>query len=357
LNAPDKQVPGNRDDPGKFTQKKIDLIDINANSFTTVSFRDLFDSLVSTGFLEMVTTKDLGKAEMLARRNRPGIAAYHISFKGILQGTNLVSNLRVMLDAIENAYGTPVDVEFTANFDSKGGYRLNLLQCRPFQVRMDAREITPIDGTNTGVPFLHTQGPIIGPSMSSHPGVLIMVRPKVFGRLAPRQRFAIARAIGKITHHPEISSRTIMILGPGRWGTSTVSLGIPVTFAEIQNVSIIGEIAEMHDGLIPDVSLGTHFFNDLVEMNMIYFAVYPGKKGYMLDVAPLEAMENQVSRYLQGDSLVENAIIVLEFMNDENVRIAGVNKKEHRKDPRAKYILGIFMDTLKQEGRCYLLRR
>jgi hypothetical protein len=33
----------------------------------------------------------------------------------------------------------------------------------------------------------------------------------------------------------------------------------------------------MHAGLVPDVSLGTHFFNDLVEMDMLYFAVFPGR--------------------------------------------------------------------------------
>jgi hypothetical protein len=73
-----------------------------------------------------------------------------------------------------------------------------------------------------------------------------------------------------------------MLLGPGRWGTSMPSLGVPVSFAEINTAAVICELAVMHAGLIPDVSLGTHFFNDLVEMDMLYLAVSPGREGHAL---------------------------------------------------------------------------
>jgi hypothetical protein len=39
----------------------------------------------------------------------------------------------------------------------------------------------------------------------------------------------------------------------------------------------------MHERLIPDVSLGTHFFNDLVEHDMLYVAYFPKKTGNQLD--------------------------------------------------------------------------
>ena len=57
------------------------------------------------------------------------------------------------------------------------------------------------------------------------------------------------------------------------------SLGVPVSFAEINTVSVICELTLMHEGVIPDVSLGTHFFNDLVEMDILYLAIIPGKNG------------------------------------------------------------------------------
>ena len=35
----------------------------------------------------------------------------------------------------------------------------------------------------------------------------------------------------------------------------------------------------MRENLIPDVSLGTHFLNELVEMNMLYLALFPHYAG------------------------------------------------------------------------------
>ena len=84
--------------------------------------------------------------------------------------------------------------------------------------------------------------------------------------------------IGKLTHINVHQSDTIMLMGPGRWGTSTPSLGVPVSFNEINTVSVLCEIDSMHEGLVPDLSLGTHFFNDLVEMNILYIAFFTAQK-------------------------------------------------------------------------------
>jgi hypothetical protein len=66
-----------------------------------------------------------------------------------------------------------------------------------------------------------------------------------------------------------------MLIGPGRWGTTSPSLGIPVSFAEINRVSVLCEIVAMREDLIPDVSLGTHFLSELVEMDILYLALFP----------------------------------------------------------------------------------
>jgi hypothetical protein len=98
----------------------------------------------------------------------------------------------------------------------------------------------------------------------------------VYGNLPLQERYAVARLIGRVNHFEEADPpETIMLLGPGRWGTTTPSLGVPVSFAEINNVSILCEIVAMRDNLVPDVSMGTHFFSELVEMDMLYLAVFP----------------------------------------------------------------------------------
>jgi len=90
---------------------------------------------------------------------------------------------------------------------------------------------------------------------------VIYVVPSVYGQMGVSQRYSVARTIGRLMHlDPPDSRQTVMLVGPGRWGTSMPSLGVPVSFAEINTASVVCELALMHEGLVPDVSLGTHFF-------------------------------------------------------------------------------------------------
>jgi hypothetical protein len=66
-----------------------------------------------------------------------------------------------------------------------------------------------------------------------------------------------------------------LLMGPGRWGTSTPSLGVPVSFSEINNVAALAEVAFTSGGLMPELSFGTHFFQDLVETEIFYLALFP----------------------------------------------------------------------------------
>jgi hypothetical protein len=108
---------------------------------------------------------------------------------------------------------------------------------------------------------------------------IIYVVPEEYDRLNESERSSVARTIGLITHLKEPhKAGNILLLGPGRWGTSMASLGVPVTFAEINTVAAICEIAQMRQDLITDVSLGTHFFSEFVEMDILYFAVQPNRE-------------------------------------------------------------------------------
>jgi hypothetical protein len=70
-----------------------------------------------------------------------------------------------------------------------------------------------------------------------------------------------------------------LLIGPGRWGTTTPSLGVPVRFAEINHISVLVELAIMSDNVLPELSFGTHFFQDLVETDIFYVALFPDNRG------------------------------------------------------------------------------
>jgi len=130
---------------------------------------------------------------------------------------------------------------------------------------------------------------------------------------------------------------SIMIVGPGRWGTSTPSLGVPVNFADINTVSILCELGVMHEGLVPDVSLGTHFFNDLVEMDMIYLAIHPNQERHTYNSEFLETAPNRLLEVLPEAGEWEKAIRVIDSGSSRDG-------------------LKIFLtvDALQQKAMCYL---
>lgn len=123
-----------------------------------------------------------------------------------------------------------------------------------------------------------TCGTVIGRSRVIECDRIIYVPGAAYDALPVSQKYQTARTIGKIMKKTAAGEKVVLI-GPGRWGTTTVFLGIPVTFAEISRAECILEVVEMGDNFIPDVSLGTHFFNDLVELDILYLAHYPQKEG------------------------------------------------------------------------------
>ncbi|MEI6219294.1 MAG: pyruvate, phosphate dikinase, partial [bacterium] len=127
--------------------------------------------------------------------------------------------------------------------------------------------------------IIEARGAVIGQSRLVDVGCFIYVVPEAYGKLPMNERHAIARLVGKINHAYNNASGSLMLIGPGRWGTNSPELGVPVSFPEIKQVSILCEIVAMREDLVPDVSLGTHFLNELVEMDMLYLALFPDQKG------------------------------------------------------------------------------
>ena len=116
--------------------------------------------------------------------------------------------------------------------------------------------------------------------MFSPSGALIYVEPEGYSRLITSERYEIARLIGKLNKQLGGMRGTLptLLMGPGRWGTTTPSLGIPVGFSEINNVSVLVEIEYETGSLTPELSFGTHFFQDLVETSIFYAAIFPRRK-------------------------------------------------------------------------------
>jgi hypothetical protein len=337
LNAPLRRPEANLDDVRKYTQHKIDILDLKNNSHASRSFEDVVSAI--KGFpLSVFASRDESLEERAREHGKADIFSWVLTFEHLLSKTPFVDDMRAMMETLQEAYAYPVDIEFTANFYDQENYRINLVQCRPFQVKGNILSVEKPQAIPKERIVLETQGPVIGSSVATTIDRLIYVVPEVYGKMKMSDRYAIARLIGKLTHLKAKDKRlTVMLVGPGRWATSSPEMGVPVTFAEINAASVLCEVAAMHEHLIPEVSLGTHFFNDLVEMDMLYFAIHPQKYDNVLNDQFLNGSKNMLEHLLPDEKKWSSVVKVID----------GTNQKDGLS-------ICLSADVTKQSAVCYL---
>lgn len=332
LNAPDKRPEANFDEVAQYTQRHVDYLDLEANQQVSEYFPDLVKEAENLP-VEMFASID---------PTQPRSANPHriLTFDKLLNETGFVADMREMLKTIEEAYNYPVDIEFTGNFMEDGNYRINLLQCRPLQVQgSEGIELPKIDVAEADR-IVEAHGAVVGQSRVDQIDRFIYVVPERYGQLPVNTRYEVARLIGDINRaENKDAPRRIMVIGPGRWGTSSPSLGIPVSFSEINKVSIVCEVVTMHDNLVPDVSLGTHFLNELVEMEMLYLALFPDKGGNFLNKAFFEQAPNRLLEIVPSAEKWKETVFVIDAT-----------------DVSDKGGIRIIADALNQNVSCHLVR-
>ena len=281
LNAPLRRPEGSFDEIVRHTQRKVDFVNLDSGGISAGDFSDLLPMTQGVP-VELFTTETAEGGRFL-------------TFDGLLTRTDFVKVFQLLLKTLERVYGKPVDVEFAVNFMPGGdSYLINLLQCRPLQVQGTHNpEVPQVECPVEGV-LLLGKGAVVGHSRVERLDWLMLVVPEVYGPMPERERHGVARAVGAVNRALAGVDVGTLAIGPGRWGTHMASLGVPVRFSEISHVSAICELMMMHEFLTPDVSLGTHFFGELVEMNILYFALFPGREGNRLNLDALMGAPNRL---------------------------------------------------------------
>ena len=310
LNAPDRRPEAGPSRVRQVAQRKMDVLDLESNQQETYDFVDVAKQCQGLP-IELFASRD-GELERLAQERGMGeVFPWVLTFDGMLSETPFASDMREMLAILADAYGCPVDIEFTANFLRDGRYRINLLQCRPIQIKGTGPvSCQSFDDVDEGRVVISSCGAVVGQSQTSVVDRVIYVRGEAYGELALRQRHELAQVIGQLCHAGP--GKRILLIGPGRWGTTTPALGIPVSFRDISPVAALCEMVEMRDDLVPEVSLGTHFFSDFIERDILYVGVFPGREGNYIDRGYFEESPNQLLRLLPGAQTWEDVIRVVD---------------------------------------------
>jgi len=310
LNAPMRRPEATLHEQREYTQKRVDVLDLRSNRLASQRFEEVVEGKTRLP-LETFAARDERLVRWARETGRPKVFAWILTFEKLLTETSFVDDMRDMLRTLSEAYDHAVDVEFTVNFLEDGVCRINLVQCRPFRVKGGGSAVEPPETIEDDDLVIQTRGAVIGPVCHCVIDRLIYVVPSVYADLPIQDRYSIARLVGRLAHLDE-GQPSVMLLGPGRWGTTTPSLGVPVSFAEISPAAVVGEIAEMRADLVPEISLGTHFFNDIVENETLYLAVFPDREETVLNRRFLDESPSRLTDLLPDEARWEEAVRVIE---------------------------------------------
>ena len=294
LNEPDMELCEVGENGVRETQQQMDILDLDSGHVKSLRFSDLVQSKIDLP-LPFIATQSRHLQKLAREHPRSDVCPWVVDFHGLLHKTDFSLRMKSLLATLSEAYESPVDVEFAASIDADGGYRIDLLQCRPFLTAGVGESHGDLASVPIDQCLVRSTGPVIGQSREVPVDRVVYVIPQPYGLLPVKDRYAIARLIGVLMKAEHNEGICTLLLGPGRWGTSSPSLGVPTTYAELQGAAAIGEIASMHAGLTPDPSMGSHFFHELVEMGMLYLAVFPEKDGHKIDDAFFEKAENRLT--------------------------------------------------------------
>jgi hypothetical protein len=223
------------------------------------------------------------------------------TFDGLLRG-GFAHEVKAILDTLEEGLGEPVDVEFAHDGDA-----LHLLQCRALSLASAAARV-PIP---SGIPeedVVFTAGRYVHMGQARNLEYVVLVDPRDYERLPdPAAIRRVAQAIGVVNR--VLPERRFILMGPGRWGSrGDIRLGVPVTYADICHTKVLIEIARQKGSYLPDVSFGTHFFQDLTESGIHYLPLYPDEPGVVWNEDLLNRSPNVLAE------LVPQAVDVAEVV-------------------------------------------
>jgi len=290
------------DEASRFSQRKVDLLDIGSNNQETEELEKVLPHTPDT-VLDMITKRD---------------APYPvITFEKLFALTDFTQKMQRLMKILETSYEHPVDIEFTANF-SENNIKINLLQCRPLQQKDLQQAVSMPETTEKDRVFLRSEGNFMGGNVFQKIRYVIYVDPERYSLLNQQDKYETARIIGKINAFlKDQEDSPAMLLGPGRWGTSTPSMGVPVSFFEINHVRCVVEIAFKSGNLIPELSFGTHMFQDLVESNIFYVALFPEEDGCFLNEGMIRDADNIIEQIVPQHKRLKDVIRVIDFGEKE----------------------------------------
>ena len=276
LDDPMRQPLVNAGEERKFSQHYVDVLNLRENKFMSIDLDEAMALNIKTD-KSLFGQMDYEEYQRLRERGyKDRKPPFSLTFKKLLRDTKFPGLMKDVLHLLAEKYNYPVDIEFTVNFKPDGSFRFSMLQCRPLQTKGLGKsvELPKLEGPEDCI--FSTKGNFMGGNVRLPIDYVIYVDAKGYAAKNEQGKYTVARLIGDINH--DLADKNLMLIGPGRFGTTTPSLGVPVHFTELNHVQVMCEYSSADLGLMPELSYGSHFFQDLVETGIFYVALFSDKK-------------------------------------------------------------------------------
>ena len=277
---PGLRVNTSLDEIVRYSPRMIDAINLEKRTFETIEIQKLLKEYCAEypniKQLVSIITQDLAQ---IPTGLGPDFEKDNIifTFDGLFSNSHFLTLLRAVLSELEEKLDHPVDIEFACDGDD-----FYLLQCRSQSYGV---ENLPAD-IPTDVPeekMIFTANRYISNGFIPNITHIVYVDPEKYSQIPTREEMLdVGRAIGRL--NKILTKRKFILMGPGRWGSrGDIKLGVNVTYSDINNTAVLVEIAQKRGDYTPDLSFGTHFFQDLVESAIRYIPLYPDDHGILFN--------------------------------------------------------------------------
>ncbi len=303
LDMPEKSSSSSSAEKHKYSQRKIEAINVADRNLERLSADHIEPVLPK--YLEKVLFEHDYDAERRLRESGRHQTVKFVSCGGFVENKQLMEQMKRMLRCIQDEYEYPVDTEFTINISENGEYTIDLLQCRPLQLQKSGFEaVIPADIPDERI-LLESKDASMGMSKVEKLDIIVYVDPIMYYNMPYKEKHTVARFIGEINWHYREMNKHMMLIVPGRIGTSSPELGVPTAFSDISAFEVVCEVEESKAGYNPELSYGSHFFQDLVEAEILYTAVFENKKTVRFAPEKLKHVPDIVGKFKHGEELSE----------------------------------------------------
>jgi hypothetical protein len=297
----------------KYSQHFVDLIDLDDNCMKSMPVAEVIS--VDYPGVRLLATLDKGDylQSIFALGSDLAPSALVLTFDGLVQDASFTAAMKTLLETLEKYYRFAVDVEFAVDILAERPgpkYSLHLLQCRPLTSHEWGEELEiPADVPESDKVFSAQK--LVSQGVVSNIEFIVYVDPEAYSHITERSvKLEIGRVIGRL--NKRLENGRFILMGPGRWGSSNIDLGVKVTYADIYNSRVLVEIAMGKDGETPEVSYGTHFFQDLVESGIYPLPLYPNDEGVIFNRTFLNGVPNALPRLLPTDAPYADYVKVID---------------------------------------------